>query len=374
LVGCVDLHNDHNVYVFRATGDMELVGKCKGDQNKIHDIGFCTKSNRFATGGSKHIYFWDADASGLDKKKGIYDGNPMTSFSCVAFGNDGICYAGGANSKIYKWDVAERKCTGTIAAHKGGFICAMRFVDGMLFSGGKDGDVHEIDIAGNCSKRSWSFNSLVRAVDHMNGNLLVGLRDGTIWHRPCEGGNGNAIMSSHNEGEVWGLDTHDGKVITSGDDNQVIFWDPAKRMKECGQIVSNENKKAKRGGASSLSNLPASQQSRCVAVSTHFLAVAGNDGTVTIRPHADAGNPCHTLTDSSEWIEVMAFSPDQKLFAVGSHDNFIYVYETGGWTLKGKCKGHSSYIMALDWSQDNEWLRTNCGAYELLFFKASDCS
>lgn len=151
------------------------------------------------------MYFWDADASGLDKKKGIYDGAPMTSFSCVTFGDDGTCYTGGANSKIYKWDAAERKCTGTISAHKGGFICSMTFQNGSLFSGGKDGDVHEIDVAGMCSKRSWSFDSLVRAVDVMDGNLLVGCRDGTIWLRGMEGGEPKAIMSSHNDGEVWGL-------------------------------------------------------------------------------------------------------------------------------------------------------------------------
>ena len=108
----------------------------------------------------------------------------------------------------------------------------------------------------------------------MNDSLLVGLRDGTIWHRPCGGGDGTAIMSSHNDGEVWGLAEHGGKIITSGDDNQVIVWDPSKRMKECSHIVSNESKKAKRGGASTMSKLPASQQSRCVAVGTHFLAVA----------------------------------------------------------------------------------------------------
>ena len=125
---------------------MALKGKDKGDQNKIHDIGFCTKSNRFATAGTKHIYFWDADANGLDKKKGIYNGNPMTSFSAVAFGDDGHCYTGGANSLVYKWDVEKRTCTGTIQAHKGGFICSLKFHEGKLFSGGKDGDIHCLDV------------------------------------------------------------------------------------------------------------------------------------------------------------------------------------------------------------------------------------
>ena len=30
--------------------------------------------------------------------------------------------------------------------------------------------------------------------------------------------------------------------------------------------------------------------------------------------------------------------------------------------------------MALDWSKDNTYIRTNCGAYELLFWNAADCS
>lgn len=61
-VACVDLSNDHNVYVYN-TSDMSLVSKEKGDQSKIHDIAFSQKggSNLFATAGSKHMYFWDAD-------------------------------------------------------------------------------------------------------------------------------------------------------------------------------------------------------------------------------------------------------------------------------------------------------------------------
>jgi len=71
---------------------------------------------------------------------------------------------------------------------------------------------------------------------------------------------------------------------------------------------------------------------------------------VQVKNKDDLTTNVATFTDSSEWIEVMAFSPDESMLAVGSHDNFVYVYKTSDWTLKGKCKGHSSYIMALDWS------------------------
>ena len=72
-----------------------------------------------------------------------------------------------------------------------------------------------------------------------------------------------------------------------------------------------------------------------------------------------------------EWIEIMRYNPDESKLAVGSHDNFIYLYNTkpdGKYTPAGKLKGHSSYITALDWSQDGDWIRSSCGAYELLFF------
>merc|ERR1712032_290776 len=255
---------------------------------------------------------------------------------------------------------------------KSGFICAMKFADGMLFSGGKDGDVHEIDIANKSSKRKWSFNSLVRAVDYKDDKLLVGTRDGTIHLGSASGTDFQPIMSSHNDGEVWGLcQVNDGKIITSGDDNQVIVWDPTKRMNESSATVDEETRTVKRG-ASTLSNEPASKQSRCVTSSTWFTVVSHNDGHVTVRHKDDRNKVLHRLTDPKEWNEVMAFGPGEKLFAVGSHDNMIYVYETGNWTLKHTLKGHSSYIMALDWSKDGSYIRTNCGAYELLFWKVEE--
>ena len=105
------------------------------------------------------------------------------------------------------------------------------------------------------------------------------------------------------------------------------------------------------------------------------MAVAGNDGTVTIRQNPDFEEVINSLCDCDEWIEVMAYSPDGSMLAVGSHNNIIYVYLVAeNYFLKGKYIGHSSYITALDWSCDNKWLRSNCGAYELLFWKTDDCS
>lgn len=219
MVGLVDLHNEHNIYIYNFNGSsLELKGTCKGSQNKIHDMAFDKTSNRFCTAGSKHIEFGDADVANFDSRRGIFGNTKMTSFSCCVWDDEGICWTGASNSLIYKWG-KDRTCEGTIDAHGKGFVCTINFANGMLLSGGKDGDVHEIDRAGMCSKRKWSFNNLVRAVDCKDDKLLVGLRNGTIWERPCSGGEGRDIMNSHSEGEIWGLAKREGKVITSGDDD-----------------------------------------------------------------------------------------------------------------------------------------------------------
>jgi len=72
--------------------------------------------------------------------------------------------------------------------------------------------------------------------------------------------------------------------------------------------------------------------------------------------------------NSAEWIEVMRYSPDGSQLAVGSHDNDIYIYSTQGYKLLGKLRAHKSFIVSLDWSLDGNYIRSVCGAHELLFF------
>jgi len=74
-----------------------------------------------------------------------------------------------------------------------------------------------------------------------------------------------------------------------------------------------------------------------------------------------------------EWIESMCYSPgpDNWALAVGSHNNMIYILEIDkNYKQYGKTlTGHSSFITSMDWSQDDKWMRSTCGAHELLFWK-----
>lgn len=71
-------------------------------------------------------------------------------------------------------------------------------------------------------------------------------------------------MCSHSDGEVWGLaQNNDGCIVTSGDDNKVMFWDPVARKHSKTVKVSDRTKKVRRG-ASTLSTFPDAQDRKSV--------------------------------------------------------------------------------------------------------------
>merc|ERR1712166_856677 len=54
----------------------------------------------------------------------------------------------------------------------------------------------------------------------------------------------------------------------------------------------------------------------------------------------------HEGRDSREWIHYARFSPDGKLFIVGSDDKEILVYDIAkGFKLKSKCQKHGSSVI-----------------------------
>lgn len=74
---------------------------------------------------------------------------------------------------------------------------------------------------------------------------------------------------------------------------------------------------------------------------------------------------------AAEWIQELKFSPDGSRIAIGSHDNKIYIYTVPNFQKKFVMNKHSSFITHLDWSEDGNFLHSNCGAYELLFWDAN---
>lgn len=368
----VDDHNDHNIWIFDIDKGTKLKKEKTGPDNIYHS-SWSLKEGELVVGiaGSKHFSLWDVDAPKFKKTKGLYmgKGNP-TSHCCVAWDDKGTAYTGGANSHIYVWE--SRELTSHYDVHGKGFVCAIKWVDGKIISGAKDGMVVISNPADQSKERSIDVGSLVRSVDLSGSNILAGLRDGTILEISSSDSK-TELMKSHSSGEAWGLALDGGdNFVTAGDDNKAFSWSISDRKWVGEAELCAESVDAKAGGASSMTDFPDSQCGRAVAVNAGgngHVAIGHNDGRVTVRAGIKSlDNVTHTLQDSAEWIEAMAYSPDGSKLAVGSHDNKVYVYDSDSYSLVGTCKAHSSFIVSVDWSEDNKFIRTVCGAHELLFF------
>ena len=130
----------------------------------------------------------------------------MCSFASVAWDESGVCWSGGSNGKIYCWD-DNRTCKDSFQVSKGKeFICALQYVNGKLWAGGKDGMVRCIDTTSKQVEQTidFGYGNIIRAIDvDFEGKVLVGQRDGTITNYVSS--NKITLMSSHSDGEVWGL-------------------------------------------------------------------------------------------------------------------------------------------------------------------------
>ena len=380
-VAFADKSDKRNVYVVTAdTGALTFTGT--GNSNEVFDIAWnkTPGSTTFASCGVKHIRFWDTKDS--DKAGKMGTGTGGETFSCLTFDDDGNCYAGSLKGDVYTfkldngaWKTNEKLTKSGV--HKG-LIHTMYWSNKKLITGGSDRTI-VVDVFGSANRISLS--SVPRAIDSVKeGEYLVGLKDGTI----CtvkSGAIDKTYMKSHHDGEVWGLEViNDKMIMTSGDDNKVMIWDPKTRTNKSVITINEKAGPKVKYGASSITSYPDNQCSRAVAYnpSTKQVAIANNSGEVQIRNFDDSkilvGPVIKTLNPAERWIECMAYSPDGKLLAVGTHNSTILVYDTESYSKKGKFDKDNSSILSLDWSKDSQYLRTNSESYELLFYNVETMS
>ena len=76
--------------------------KCGSDP--VFD-GEAGNENVFAVATKRGCYFFSYEEGELKKKKGIFNGNPMTSMITITFSPENNCFfTGTAKGAIYRWD------------------------------------------------------------------------------------------------------------------------------------------------------------------------------------------------------------------------------------------------------------------------------
>ncbi|XP_077138478.1 echinoderm microtubule-associated protein-like 4 isoform X4 [Ranitomeya variabilis] len=329
-----------------------------------------TDANTIVTCGKSHIFFWTWSGNSLARKQGIFGKYEKPKFvQCLAFLPNGDVLAGDSGGVMLIWSKTPVESTAgkgvkgvyqiskQIKAHDGSVFTLCQMRNGMMLTGGgKDRKVILWDHNLNPEREIEvpdQYGTIRAVAEGKLDQFLIGTSRNFILRGTFNDGF-QVEVQGHTD-ELWGLATHPFKdlLLTCAQDKQVCLWNSVDHTLEWTRLLDEPGHCADFHPSGIV-----------VAIGTHsgrwFVLDAETRDLVSIH------------TDGNEQLSVMRYSIDGALLAVGSHDNFIYLYnvsENGRkYSRYGKCSGHSSYITHLDWSPDNKYIMSNSGDYEILYW------
>ncbi|KAG7275449.1 hypothetical protein CRUP_033182 [Coryphaenoides rupestris] len=306
----VDDSNDHVLSAWDWQREDRLADvKCSNESMFAADF-HPTDSHVIITCGKSHLHFWTLEKGLLVKKQGLFEKQEKPKFViCVTFAENGDAITGDSSGNILVWGKGTNRISQAVQGAHEGSIFALSML--------RNGTL----VSGGKDRRLVSWNSSYQQIQNVEVPELFGpIR--TIAEGRGEsvliGTTKNFVLQGNLDGEF--------TPITQGHTDEL--WGLA--VHPCKPI---------------------------------FLT-CGYDKQVTLW---------ESSTHQPIWTKHM----DGNFLAIGSHDNYIYIYavaENGRkYSRVGKCSGHSSFITHLDWSADSQYLVSNSGDYEILYWIPSVC-
>ncbi|KAM8852010.1 echinoderm microtubule-associated protein-like 4 isoform 3-T3 [Synchiropus picturatus] len=326
-----------------------------------------TDPNTIITCGKSHIFFWTWNSSSLARKQGIFGKYEKPKFvQCLAFLSSGDILTGDSGGILLIWTRASTdtgkgprafQISRQVRGHEGSVFCVCEMRNGtFLTGGGKDRKIilWDQELRAERDMEVPDVYGAIRAVSAGKGDeFLVGTSRNFILRGTFN--DGFTVEVQGHTDELWGLASHPSRhmFLTCAQDRLVCLWDSVDHSLRWSRSLEEHGHCAEFHPSGAV-----------VTIGTHsgkwYVLDAETTDLVAIH------------TDGNEQLSVMRFSVDGTLLAVGSHDNFIYLYTVSDngrkYGRSGKCSGHSSYITHLDWSPDNNFIMSNSGDYEILYW------
>ncbi|XP_011505810.1 PREDICTED: echinoderm microtubule-associated protein-like 2 [Ceratosolen solmsi marchali] len=369
FLATIDETSDHNISIWEwqkgDRGTKLTETKCSVDTvvcAEWHPL----ERTQIVSCGKGHVSFWSLDNGGmLYKRMGLFESREKPRYvTCVAFNQSGDVLTGDSNGNVIVW----ARGTNTIAKlirnlHEGSVFSMCVLKDGNIITGGgKDGRIVLLDASLNPMGLEAQIEDHfggIRTVAEGRGNqLLVGTTRNCILLGDLEMGFSPAMLG-HAE-EVWGLAAHPilPQFATAGHDRLLQMWDSLSHTVVWSKDIGEQ------------------AQSVCFSPDGAIMVVGCLSGK-WLAIDSETRELYSYHSDGTEPLQVVKFSPDGTLLALGSRDNNIYIYQVNEEATKynrvGRCMGHSNVITHLDWSLHGQYLRSNSGDYELLYWNAGVC-
>ncbi|XP_062872674.1 echinoderm microtubule-associated protein-like 2 isoform X2 [Trichomycterus rosablanca] len=358
----VDDANDHILSVWDWQKEKQIADVKCSNESVLGAVFHPMEANHIVTCGKSHLNFWTIEGNTLTKRQGLFEKHEKPKYVlCVAFAENGDAITGDSGGNIYIWAKGSNRISQAVAAaHEGGIFSLYVLKDGTLVSGGgKDRRVvlwdHEYQKQNEMAVPE-AFGPVRTLTEGKQDELFVGTTKNAILQGSFSGAL-TPIVQGHTD-ELWGLDVHPSmkQFVTCGQDKQVHLWDVTSHQPLWNKAIEDPGRSA---------GFHPSGTVLAVGTMTGRWLVLDTDTRDLISMH----------TDGNEIISNVKYSPDGAYLAVGSHDNFVYIYavtENGRkYSRISKCTGHSSFVTHLDWSTNSQYLVTNSGDYEILYWEAS---
>ncbi|CAK72848.1 unnamed protein product (macronuclear) [Paramecium tetraurelia] len=398
-LAAVGMDDCHQLCIFEISAKSSQLGgtlliKDQIGKDTVTDIKW-KNDNEFVTCGLNHLKFWKLGHGGITSLNGQPQAPQSFKYLCAAVNNDD--YLLGAIDGSLQVFQAGKMISYFQYLEANHPLEAINVSTEFILIGGNDSKI--VIINSKSYQQILSFklsecikNSLGLEVKSIQlgcdlKTLLISTNSGDIVELITTDAkiNGNSkfavsktIMNSHyypnkrSFNEIWGLAINpqdSDQYYTCGDDATLRSWSISQK-KMLNMIKTNLDGNGVEIRQEEGGELPDNIKGRCIAVSQDGISIVVGFKDGTIRIYDKELRQKYVSRIAKEWISDIKFSKDQSWIAIGSHDNSIYVYSFPDMKQRyNPLKKHSSYITHIDFSSDDNYLHSNCGGYEMLFWE-----
>ena len=342
------------------------------------DCRFLGTNTQFGICGDKFVHFWSCSTRSnlYCRQRGIFGKKISRQLMTCITHVGSLAITGATTGELCVWE--GRTCIRTIIGHHSGTITTIQSVKttdnliGGICVGTSDGRVHlwneSLELISTFHTNS--YGGLKRGVNSVCWNrvakkVLIGLEGNDLIEiSDVDGSIIGTVVNGHFGSNILGISNNPvntANIVTIGDDNTVRLWDTKNHsmvkmvvLDTCPTCVSyNHN-------------------GSLIAVGLGGFTKIEKKGAFSILRETDL-NILHEARDSSFSLTACKFSKNGNIFAFGSENGYIYIYNASDYELIGKTKGHKGGITNLDLGHDSKhpsdiYLRSNSTSGELCYW------